>query len=245
MAKAKSKRRFTAKKKDARPKRRSRRTQAEVAEFVRGGQLMLAADIARDEPAEFTEVNDLKKRLWLAGFAATGRYDYAAKAAGVTPVTGWHWRHADDAAFNAAFERAYVLSIERWESEMARRGFQGVEKPVYQGGRMVGTVREYDTTAGIFMLKGALPHKYRDNVAIEQRTTSQVNVDVTLSLRGVPQEEVERRLDAARQVLAAKRLPDVDATATVVEETSDTPAKQYAAELAKRNGGGNGSNGHG
>lgn len=53
------------------------------------------------------------------------------------------------------------------EAEAWRRGKTGVLKPVYQGGKKVGSVREYSDTLLIFMLKGTRPEKYRDRQQID------------------------------------------------------------------------------
>jgi hypothetical protein len=45
---------------------------------------------------------------------------------------------------------------------MIRRGVTGYDKPVYQQGRLVGTVREYSDTLLIFALKARAPDRYRE-----------------------------------------------------------------------------------
>jgi hypothetical protein len=53
------------------------------------------------------------------------------------------------------------------EQEAIRRGQHGVEKPVFQGGKEVGAVREFSDTLLIFMLKSRKPETYRENVKVE------------------------------------------------------------------------------
>ncbi|KKL13566.1 hypothetical protein LCGC14_2524500 [marine sediment metagenome] len=48
------------------------------------------------------------------------------------------------------------------EREIYRRGVEGWEEPVYQGGQQVGTIRKYDSTMLIFLAKANMPGKYRD-----------------------------------------------------------------------------------
>ena len=50
------------------------------------------------------------------------------------------------------------------EDEAVRRAKEGVEEPVYQGGKLVGHVQKYSDTLLIFLLKGAKPQKYGDKV---------------------------------------------------------------------------------
>lgn len=110
-----------------------------------------------------------KKRAYLVALSRSWNFAQAALAAGVDRGTGYNWRQnvPPDPAFMTALTEANNLFVERAEAEMWRRGIDGVEKPVYQQGRMVGTVREFDTTAAIFMLKGAKPDKYRDRFGLE------------------------------------------------------------------------------
>jgi hypothetical protein len=48
------------------------------------------------------------------------------------------------------------------EDALWERGVKGILRPVYQGGRKVGSVREYSDAAAIFLLKGRAPAKYRE-----------------------------------------------------------------------------------
>jgi hypothetical protein len=50
--------------------------------------------------------------------------------------------------------------VDRLEDEAHRRAARGVEKPVYQGGVMVGTITEYSDTLMTVMLKGKRPSRY-------------------------------------------------------------------------------------
>lgn len=75
------------------------------------------------------------------------------------------WRKDPD--FEARFQLAVDEATERLELEARRRAFEGTDKPVYQGGQLVGYVREYSDTLLIFTLKALKPDKYRDNAKIE------------------------------------------------------------------------------
>ena len=59
------------------------------------------------------------------------------------------------------------MGADMLEDEAVRRAKDGVERPVYQGGKLVGHVQEYSDTLLIFLLKGARPEKYRDRVQRE------------------------------------------------------------------------------
>lgn len=107
-----------------------------------------------------------KKGRFLRLLAETGNVTLAAEAAGVARQTPYKWRDKDS-KFAEAWAAAEEEAADRLEAEARRRAVEGVEKPVYQGGHMVGTIREYSDTLLIFLLKGARPEKYKDRQAHE------------------------------------------------------------------------------
>src|SRR5712692_5557284 len=90
----------------------------------------------------------------------------AARAVAIHRSTLYRFRERSG-EFKRAWEEAWEAGIEALEDELRRRGFEGVEKPVFHSGVVVGTVREFDTTAAIFILKARKPEVYRDNARIE------------------------------------------------------------------------------
>jgi hypothetical protein len=112
--------------------------------------------------------NATAKKRFLEHFRQWGILQTAANYAGVHRVTVWRWQERDP-AFSAAFHQAIEQSNEVFEAEAGRRGVEGVEKPVYQGGELVGHVREYSDTLLIFLLKARKPEKYRDRYDVNVR----------------------------------------------------------------------------
>ena len=107
-----------------------------------------------------------KKAVFLAAYAEIGTITHAAMRAQVDRTTIYRWRDSDP-VFAAALDEADLMAAERLEQEARRRAVEGVEKPVWHKGQMVGSVREYSDTLLIFLLKGALPDKYRERVSSE------------------------------------------------------------------------------
>ncbi|MDP2936788.1 MAG: hypothetical protein Q8O86_09895 [Dehalococcoidia bacterium] len=69
---------------------------------------------------------------------------------------------------------------------------KGTEKPVFQGGQQVGVVREYSDVLLIFLLKGARPEKYRDNLKADVNHSGQVSLpDVVKVLEEMRNKERE------------------------------------------------------
>lgn len=101
----------------------------------------------------------------LAALAETGNVSKAAEAAGIDRGTHYKWASADP-EYKAACVDAMESAADKLEEEARRRAHDGVDEPVYQGGKKVGTVRKYSDTLLIFLLKGARPEKYRERSSI-------------------------------------------------------------------------------
>jgi hypothetical protein len=140
----------------------------------------------------------LKKEAFLAAFAEMGVVRYAADKANVARRTVYDWLERD-AEFRARFAEAEQQALDMLEVEAVRRARVGVDEPVYQGGRQVGSVRKYSDTLLIFLLKGGRPSKYRERV------------DVSLDVRGVIERltddpgEREAALAEAQRILSERR----------------------------------------
>ena len=83
------------------------------------------------------------------------------------------------------------------EREAYRRAVKGVEKPVYRGGQLVGTIREYSDSLLMFLLRARRPELYRDHSRVE-RTRG----DSDFVRLEVPSDE-ERAAEVARSLVAA------------------------------------------
>lgn len=93
-----------------------------------------------------------------------------APVLGELPVTilharNWFYEHRrNHEDFARAWDDAVELAIDDLEREAWRRARKGVKKPVFQGGALVGTVREYSDTLMKFMLRGHRAAKYGDSI---------------------------------------------------------------------------------
>jgi hypothetical protein len=116
--------------------------------------------------ARATRATAEKKEKFLELLGQTGNATAAAEAIGLNRCTPYKWREKDE-AFAAAWDAASEEAADRLEKEAWRRAVEGTEKPVYQGGKLVGKVREYSDTLLIFLLKGNRPGKYADRVRQE------------------------------------------------------------------------------
>lgn len=109
---------------------------------------------------------------FLEGLASGHSVTTSAWAIGISRITAYDWRNKSEATrqedgsytddFCVRWDDAIQAGIESLEDEAHRRARDGVEKPVYQGGVMVGTVTEYSDQLMQFLLKGRAPRKFAD-----------------------------------------------------------------------------------
>jgi hypothetical protein len=97
----------------------------------------------------------------LAAYRMSGNVSFACEAGDIGRRTFYHWLD-DDPEFSLAALEARDDAADSLEQEAWRRAYQGTLKPVYQGGKHVGDIREYDTTLTIFLLKALRPAKFRE-----------------------------------------------------------------------------------
>lgn len=140
-----------------------------------------------------------KRDAFLKAFAETGTLTHAAEAAGCDRSAHYYWMEHDP-EYPALFTEAAHRANDSLEREARRRAIEGTEEPIYHNGRVVGAVHKYSDTLLIFLMKGALPSKYRERI--------DVTMDVTTEVRrlagelGLDEAEV---MAEAQAILAGKR----------------------------------------
>ena len=107
-----------------------------------------------------------RKGIFIRTLALTGIVGRAATAAGWTN-SAVHSMRKNDKEFAAMWENAIEFSTDALEEAARGRAIDGVTKPIYQQGRLVGHVQEYSDALLTTLLKAKRPKEYRDNVAIE------------------------------------------------------------------------------
>jgi hypothetical protein len=85
----------------------------------------------------------------------------AADRAGVNRKTAYVARDLDD-EFRGAWEDAFEQGTDLIEQEAWRRAVDGVDEPVYQGGKLVGVVRKYSDTVMLKLMAARRPDVYRE-----------------------------------------------------------------------------------
>jgi hypothetical protein len=105
----------------------------------------------------------------------TGNLSGACKAISVSFETINKWRR-DDPVFAAAMDEAIERHKDVIEDAIHQRGIVGVEKPVFQGGKLVGYQREYSDSLLLAKAKAYIPEKYGDRLRVEQDTSVKVEI---------------------------------------------------------------------
>ena len=105
----------------------------------------------------------------------------ACKAAGISRSAAYDWRN-DDAAFGKTWDEALEAGTDRLEDEAHRRAVEGVERPVFQQGRQVGSVREYSDTLLLALLKARRPERFKDRATFEHSGKMTLEELVRLSM---------------------------------------------------------------
>jgi hypothetical protein len=136
---------------------------------------------------------------FLAAYGKLGNVALAAEIAKIDRRTHYDWLK-NDPAYAEAFRGAVEQAGDLLEAEARRRAVEGTERPIYQGGKRVGTVREYSDALLIFLLKGTRPQKFRENYKIEY--TGAVRVQYDERRRQVAEAIARRYNKTVEEVLA-------------------------------------------
>lgn len=135
-------------------------------------------------PPEIGIILHPKKRAFLAALSECGNLSRAAQLSECDRSTHQVWMK-NDPEYPPLVEQAMAIASERLETEARRRAVEGVEEPVYGSGGQgvgtvqVGTIRKYSDVLLIFLMKGAMPRKYRENIRHE--VTGKDGGDITIA----------------------------------------------------------------
>lgn len=116
-------------------------------------------------PGMDTPTVTIQKKLFLEHLAVSCHVGQSCEKAGISRKTAYAWRREQE-DFAKEWEQAMEDGFVAMEDEMHRRGYQGVDKPVYQNGAKVGTIKEFSDTLAIFLAKAHRPEKYRERTDV-------------------------------------------------------------------------------
>ena len=107
-----------------------------------------------------------KQADFLTALGDIGSITQACKKSRVPRSTIYTWL-AEDEKFAKRHEQTCQLVLGLLEDEAHRRAVEGTVKPIYQGGKKVGAIKEYSDTLLVVLLKARAPEKYRDRISQE------------------------------------------------------------------------------
>lgn len=105
------------------------------------------------------------QKAFLLAYARLGTITHAAKEAGVVRQQHYEWLECPD--YKACYDAAHAEACDVLEQEARRRATTGWDEPVFHNGEECGVKRKFSDTLLIFLMKGAMPDKYRDNSKVE------------------------------------------------------------------------------
>jgi hypothetical protein len=139
----------------------------------------------------FPRIHHLKKRAFLLAYAECGQLEHACRAVGMDHSMHYYWQKTD-AAYKDAYAEAKDIAAHTLEDEAIRRARDGVKRPVYYLGGVIGEELVYSDTLLIFLLKGAMPERYgqpvQANITLRiqqaaQKVADELGIDMQLVLR--------------------------------------------------------------
>lgn len=100
-----------------------------------------------------------KRKLFLEYLSMSANITQSAQKAGIDRTTVYRWR-AGLESFRTAWKQAMDQALDEIEALLLERAANGVEKPVFYGGKPCGTVRQYSDALAMFILRARRPEVY-------------------------------------------------------------------------------------
>lgn len=120
---------------------------------------VLAAEEAMGEATSFN-FDSPYKHVFLLAMAKTGNISHACRAAKLSRAVHYLWMKQDE-EYTHAFALAKEIHRDAIQAESYRRAVEGIERPVYQAGALVGTELVYSDKLLEVMLRGSDPDTYQ------------------------------------------------------------------------------------
>jgi len=121
----------------------------------------------------------LRQDTFLAAYSEAGTIGSAAKAARINRRLHFKWM--EDPEYAERFCEAQEQAHDKLESEARRRAVEGWTEPVFYEGEKVGEKPKYSDNLLSFLLKGALPEKYKERYEDVGEPTKNINYNVDLT----------------------------------------------------------------
>jgi hypothetical protein len=126
-----------------------------------------------------------KQKEFLSYFCDLANVSKAAKKAKIGRRTVYDWIE-NDSEFEKEYDKANRIALGVLEDEATRRAVEGTNKPVWQAGKRMGTIKEYSDTLMIVLLKARAPEKYKERHQVDGK-----NLNTNLNINSVELTEEE------------------------------------------------------
>lgn len=127
-----------------------------------------------------------QQRAFCDAYITEGTITHASTKAGVDSRYHYIWLERDP-DYPEMFQAAKTAAIDQLEREARRRAIEGVEEPTgWYKGEPGGFVKRYSDTLLIFLLKGALPDKYKDRHEHTGKNGGPIEVQSTVTIEQFP-----------------------------------------------------------
>lgn len=100
-----------------------------------------------------------RRKKFLKKLAQTANVSLSARHAAISTSALYAHRQKNE-TFATAWDEALGEALDELEQLVIERAKHGVEKPVYFGGKLIGTVRNYSDALAMFLLKARRPEVY-------------------------------------------------------------------------------------
>jgi len=138
-----------------------------TAERVTYRQTVRTSDRARESDSKrdqrFRDAEPAQKERYLRAIATAGTLAAGCRAARVSHNTVYAWREVDQ-EFALRENQARSSFADALEEAAVRRARDGIERPVYQNGQLVGYETLYSDSLLWNLLKATRPEKYRERL---------------------------------------------------------------------------------
>jgi hypothetical protein len=135
--------------------------QDEVREVTRQRMIRIGAKLTAKQA-----FSDRRKSTFIRTLATTGIVARAATAAGWSSSQA-HSLRKSDPEFAEMWINAIDFATDALEEAARTRAVEGMVKPVFQQGRLVGYVKEFSDALLTTLLKAKRPKEFRDNISVD------------------------------------------------------------------------------
>jgi hypothetical protein len=173
-----------------------------------------------------------KKKVFLQVLERNGgNVRGAAEAVGYKSATTLYQYRSEDPVFAKDWDNAMVAAGDVIEQEVIRRGIEGIDKPQWYKGEVVGYDKVYSDRLAETLLKGH-KEKYRDRINVDANTKVEIGIAVVPAVVA-SREDWEKAAAEVHQTQDDNRIT-IEGTVVDVTPKADTSPTEKPTEIGRR-----------